>query len=80
MTCSLSMLPLDKYFLVPIQSYSDGESYSGEACGIEVETFEECLFVRVDYPITDKYLVENFKCIGSDHERAKDENGRITSI
>lgn len=23
MTCSLSMLPLDKYFLVPIQSYSD---------------------------------------------------------
>lgn len=43
MTCSLSMFPMDKYFLVPIQSYSDGESYSGEACGIEVETFEEYL-------------------------------------
>ena len=143
--------PTTKYYLIPIQSFSDvitnsssetyvvdtsytakalqraleaihkqhenAEYYSGECCGIEVSDFKEfcresymyedhdeygvpfqskeeylawvwelpvnvlreCLFVRVDYGFSyvDKFLVENFKCISSDHERPKNEEGRI---
>lgn len=141
MICSVLKRATTKYYLIPIQSFSDvitnsssetyvvdtsytakalqraleaihkqhedAEYYSGECCGIEVSDFKEfcremyedpfqskeeylawelpvnvlreCLFVRVDYGFSyvDKFLVENFKCISSDHERPKDEEGRI---
>lgn len=52
------------------KQHEDAEYYSGECCGIEVSDFKEFCCV-------DKFLVENFKCISSDHERPKDEEGRI---
>lgn len=147
----LKHLTTAKYYLVPVQSFSDiitnsssetyivdtsytagaleealeaiheqhedEEYYSGEACGIEVSNFKdfcreaymweehdehgvpfqskeeylawvwemplsvikECLFVRVDYGYNyvDEFLIKNFKCIASSHERPKDSDGRI---
>lgn len=128
MICSVLKRATTKYYLIPIQSFSDvitnsssetyvvdtsytakalqraleaihkqhenAEYYSGECCGVPFQSKEEylawvwelpvnvlreCLFVRVDYGFSyvDKFLVENFKCISSDHERPKNEEGRI---
>lgn len=61
---------------VPFQSK---EEYLAWVWELPVNVLRECLFVRVDYGFSyvDKFLVENFKCISSDHERPKDEEGRI---
>lgn len=59
---------------VPFQSKEEYLAWE-----LPVNVLRECLFVRVDYGFSyvDKFLVENFKCISSDHERPKDEEGRI---
>lgn len=55
---------------VPFQSK---EEYLAWVWELPVNVLRECLFVRVDYGFSyvDKFLVENFKCISSDHERPK---------
>lgn len=46
---------------------------------VPIDTLKECLLVRVDYGFeaVDKFLVDNFRCIYSDHNRRTDETGRI---
>lgn len=116
MICSVLKRATTKYYLIPIQSFSDvitnsssetyvvdtakalqraleaihkqheygvpfqsKEEYLAWVWELPVNVLRECLFVRVDYGFSyvDKFLVENFKCISSDHERPKDEEGRI---
>ncbi len=60
-------------------SEESSEEYMSIIYEIPLSVIRECLIVRVDYGFhyVDEFLNKNFKCISSDHERDKDEKGRV---
>lgn len=61
-------------------SFESKEDYMAQTFfEVPLSVAKGCLVVRVDYGFSkvDEFLIENFKCIASNHERSKDTSGRI---
>ena len=59
--------------------FESKEDYVAWVFEVPLSVAKGCLVVRVDYGYSDvdKFLIKNFKCVASDHERVKDADGRI---
>lgn len=59
--------------------FKSKEDYVAWGFEVPLSVAKGCLVVRVDYGYhaVDEFLIKNFKCIASDHERVKDSDGRI---
>lgn len=59
--------------------HKEHEDYVAWVFEVPLSVAKGCLVVRVDYGYSDvdKFLIKNFKCVASDHERVKDADGRI---